>query len=340
MSRYGESTVSNMQSRYQKATANPEQIRQSLPRPLQARQRHQKAKRRGVVIILAFLLIPMLFILLYLSSDQLHDDDAFAAHTNRDTATDENTELASSLQTTETLGASNTAGSDEAGSSGQALTGESEIPPVEIIGTVYLTFDDGPDREITPEILDILLEEDVKATFFVLPNEGVEDIFRRIIDEEHEIGNHSFSHRYDLLYESNAGTFREDILKAQRFIYDNFGYITTSFRFPGGSMSWPKVLRSRLDVINELGYRHYDWLVDPEDWRIGRTSEDIVRETLEQTKNLGREHVIVLLHDYRNKHLTIEALPGIIKGLREMGYEFDIVRNYPAGLRTGFGSSS
>jgi len=321
-----------MQNKNQRTAANSRQAKQGVPKTQQAQPGHLKPKRRGVLIILAFLLVPMLFILLYLSSDQLHNDGAAAvdgslAHDNP-------------LQSTEVSETLSSAGSYNENPSEQAHASEPVDPPIEIIGTAYLTFDDGPDRGITPEVLDILLEEDVKATFFVLPNVGVEDIFRRIIDEGHEIGNHSFSHRYDLLYESNAGSFKEDILKARRFIYDNYGYTTTSFRFPGGSMSWPGVIRSRIDVINELGYRHYDWLVDPEDWRIGRTAEDIIKETLEQTKNLGREHTIILLHDYRNRDLTIEALPGIIKGLREMGYEFDIVRNYPAGLKTGFGAHS
>ena len=324
-----------MQSRYQRATANSGHAKQNLPQrrqEQQTQQRRQRKRRGGVAIILAFLLVPTLFILLYLSSDQLHDDGAAAASESAANNGSEPHE--------ETLGASSAAGSAAENSSEQLAADTPAEPPIEIIGTAYLTFDDGPDRGITPGILDILLEEDIRATFFVLPNEGVEDIFRRIIDEGHEIGNHSFSHDYDLLYERNASAFREDVLSARRFIFDNFGYTTTSFRFPGGSMSWSNVIRSRLDVINELGYRHFDWLVDSEDWRRGRTADDIIREVLDQTKALGREHIIVLMHDYRNSHETLEALPGVIKGLRELGYEFDVVSNYPTGLRTGFGSNS
>ena len=312
--------------------------KQAYQKSQKTHRSHQKTKIRGVAIVLAFLLVPMLFVLLYINSDRLPKDESAAVYTNSDAlATDDGTQSVDSQEVGEVLGSVSSFDLNEPDTAGQENTDQ---PGNEITGTAYLTFDDGPDRVITPAILDILLEEDVKATFFVLPNEGVDDIFMRIIDEGHELGNHSFSHDYPVLYESSPGAFKEDILKAQWFVLDNFGYTTTSFRFPGGSMSWPNVIRSRIDIINELGYRHYDWFVDPEDWRVGSTVDSIINETLEQTKALGKEHVIVLLHDYRNRDLTVEALPGIIRGLRDMGYDFDIVRNYPADQRTGYGSKS
>ena len=100
---------------------------------------------------------------------------------------------------------------------------------------------------------------------------------------------------------------------------------------------------SRHDVVKELGYRHIHWIVDPQDWRRSATASDITKNVLDQVKALGREqrdHIIILLHDYVYSQATLEALPGIIEGLRELDYEFDIVRNYPANLRTGWSSSS
>jgi len=200
----------------------------------------------------------------------------------------------------------------------------------EPVQVAYLTFDDGPVRSITPGILDILLEEDIRATFFVLPYQGVDDLYQRIIDEGHEIGNHSYSHVYERLYNRNASRFRDDVLRARNFIYDNFEYTTTSFRFPGGQQRAGNGLNARLEVIRELGYRHFHWHVDPDDWRTGRTAEEVRASVREQASNHvsnGREHVIILLHDRYQR--TLEALPGIISDLRDMGFEFDIVRNMP-----------
>ncbi|MCL2663160.1 MAG: polysaccharide deacetylase family protein [Oscillospiraceae bacterium] len=205
----------------------------------------------------------------------------------------------------------------------QAQTGE----PVRV---AYLTFDDGPDRDITPGILDILLEEDIRATFFVLPYQGLDDLYQRIIDEGHEIGNHSFSHVYERLYERDASRFRDDILRARNFIFDNFEYTTTSFRFPGGQQRAGNGLNARLEALREFGYRHFHWHVDPDDWRVGRTAAEVRASVREQATNHvrnDREHVIILMHDRYQR--TLDALPGIISDLRELGFEFDIVRNMP-----------
>jgi len=203
----------------------------------------------------------------------------------------------------------------------------------------YLTFDDGPERDITPYILDILLAEDIKATFFIIAqNQGVDDLFQRIIDEGHELGNHSYSHDYIRLYNRTVDDFRSNVRRAHDFIEENFGYTMTSFRFPGGIWEAGNGLISRIDAIRELGYRHYQWHVDSDDWRRNSTAEVIVNNVLNYTA--GREHVIILLHDNINGHETVEALPELIKGLREQGYTFSTVNNFPANRRTGLSNNS
>jgi len=203
---------------------------------------------------------------------------------------------------------------------------DSEEPVIQFSGTAYLTFDDGPHRTITPAILDILKEEGIKATFFMLPYTGNDDIFNRVLDEGHEIGNHSFSHDYDKLYGGSVGTFREDILRARRFVEDNYSYSSYSFRFPGGALNQSSSIRTpRIEVVRELGYRYFDWDIDPNDWRRGRTPEQVTSDVLGNTN--GKEHVIILLHDTYER--TLAALPDIISGLREQGYTFDILRNHP-----------
>jgi len=208
-------------------------------------------------------------------------------------------------------------------------------PRVNPVGTgvnvAYLTFDDGPSREITPGILDILAEEGINATFFVLPREGVDDIYRRIINEGHEIGNHSFSHNYTTLYRNNSNAFKEDILKASEFISSNFNYSMTTFRFPGGSMSWnSNEIDIRVGIIEELGYDYFDWHIDSGDahpQQADKSSQALTSIVLSNTNNI--EHVIILMHDSGNKDTSLEALPSIIQGLREQGYSFGILKNYP-----------
>jgi len=210
----------------------------------------------------------------------------------------------------------------------------SGIPRIEAVTGVkvaYLTFDDGPSKEITPGILDLLSKEGIKATFFVLPRNGVDDIYLRIIEEGHEIGNHSYSHNYTALYNRSDEDFREDIIQSREFISTNFDYNMTAFRFPGGSMSWKKdVIETRVGIIEELGYKYFDWHIDSGDAhprQADKSAETLASNVLDNTN--GIEHVIVLMHDSSNKDTSLEALPAIIRGLREQGYIFDLIRNYP-----------
>ena len=195
----------------------------------------------------------------------------------------------------------------------------------------YITIDDGPSRAITPGILDVLKQEGIKATFFVLPHSGVDDIYQRIIDEGHEIGNHSYSHVYTTLYEPDGiDAFSEDVSLAHAFIMDNFGYVMTSFRFPGGAMSRStEIITPRREILAGLGYRDFDWNVelgDSNPKQKDKSAEALTSNVLDKTRN--RQQLIVLMHDTKSKSTTLEALPFIITGLREQGYAFDVIRNY------------
>ena len=195
----------------------------------------------------------------------------------------------------------------------------------------YITIDDGPSREVTLGILDLLQKEGIKATFFVLPHSGCRDIYRRIIDEGHEIGNHSYSHNYSKLYNSKEiWLFEEDVLLAQEWMFDNFGYLTTSFRFPGGAMGRKEsIISPRREFLAEHGYRDFDWDVDTGDANTNlkdKSADTLSQRVLDNTRDRGQ--LIVLMHDTKSKETTLEALPMIIAGLREQGYSFDIMRNY------------
>ena len=283
------------------------------------RYKHQKSSRNiGFALILTFVLVPILFVVLYVRADHIYDENSPGTNpgSNLEVLGD-NDEQPGSSQPEDPISTDPT---DTSASDNQ------NEPVAQLTGTAYLTFDDGPHRTITPAILDILMEEEVVATFFMLPYSGADDIFRRVLDEGHEIGNHSYSHDYDKLYKGTLGEFREDIIRARRFVEDLLGYSTYSFRFPGGAMNQTREIRNpRIDAINELGYRHFDWDIDTDDWRRGTTPEDIVKTVLENTN--GKENVIILFHDTYER--TLRALPEVISGLKEQGYTFDVLRNYP-----------
>jgi peptidoglycan/xylan/chitin deacetylase (PgdA/CDA1 family) len=202
--------------------------------------------------------------------------------------------------------------------------------PETIHRVAYLTFDDGPVRGITCSILNILQQEGVPATFFILPKRDVDDIYWRIINEGHELGNHSSSHNYYRLYSSSIEYFVEDVKRAHAFILNNFDYEMTSFRFPGGPFGWPvSVFDERRVHLRNKGYREFVWDVDSNDWRmLVNNGPDLANKVLNLVRNLNdRNHVNILFHD-TNK-VTVSAVPYVIAGLREMGFSFDIVRNSP-----------
>ncbi|NLX63502.1 MAG: polysaccharide deacetylase family protein [Clostridiaceae bacterium] len=199
----------------------------------------------------------------------------------------------------------------------------------------YITIDDGPTRSVTPIVLDTLKKYGVKATFFVLPHNGVDDLYKRIIDEGHVIGNHSSSHDYNILYKKTVEDFKNDVLKARNFISQKFNYTTTLFRFPGGSGSWDKdVIKARVGVLANLGYRYFDWNSSMGDTATNLkkygTDEQIANilanNVLKNTK--GKDKLIILMHDSAGKKYSAMALPIVIEGLREQGYEFDVLTNY------------
>jgi len=205
-----------------------------------------------------------------------------------------------------------------------------QIRPPQPKKIAYLTFDDGPSRAVTPGILDVLAAEGILATFFVLSRRDVDDLFWRIINEGHEIGNHSATHNYSNLYNSGINAFYEDVMNAQNFLLERFDYQTNLYRFPGGSMGRdPEIVRQRKELLDEMGMLYYDWHIDSRDSHPNqhdRSAAAIAGNVLSTT--YGRDRVIILMHDSNGRGTTLEALPGIIAGLREQGYSFDLMSNY------------
>ena len=206
-----------------------------------------------------------------------------------------------------------------------AVQDEVDVADSEPRKVAYLTFDDGPSRAVTPGILDVLAKEDIKATFFVLPHRNVDDLFQRIIDEGHTLGNHSFTHNYTRLYRTTTDDFIDDIARMQIFLLEKFDYEATIFRFPGGSMSWGReAIARRKEILEEMGLLYYDWNIDSRDshpHQTDRSAATLSTHVLDSAQD--RDVIIVLMHDTGGKQSTLEALPRIISGLREQGFVFE-----------------
>lgn len=191
---------------------------------------------------------------------------------------------------------------------------------------VFLTFDDGPTKEVTPHILDILKEYNIKATFFVLGTyvKKNPEIIKRAYDEGHYIANHGYSHKYGTIYKS-ADTVLEEYTKTEEIIKDALNdesYSSHLFRFPGGSHGGPyeNIKKQARKKIKEEGIAYLDWSALTYD-AIGVNSKDKILENLKSTIN-GWKNVVVLMHDSADKQITYESLEDIIKYLKKEGYAF------------------
>lgn len=197
--------------------------------------------------------------------------------------------------------------------------------------TAYLTFDDGP-TALTPQVLDILKEQGVKATFFVVCKQdpALEAVMKRAYDEGHEIAVHSATHDYHKIYASKEA-FLADFQAAQEWIQRVTGSQepTLQYRFPGGSsiskkLAAPSVLNDILLEMKKKNAIHNDWNVSAGDAsKTVPTKEQLLARIIPEA--LKYNEPVILMHDaQRNVHLC-EALPEIISALRKEGYVFDTV---------------
>ncbi|MCZ8512514.1 polysaccharide deacetylase family protein [Paenibacillus filicis] len=195
-------------------------------------------------------------------------------------------------------------------------SGKSYVKPEQ--PTVYLTFDDGPSK-LTPKVLDILKEEGVKATFFVLGNqvEAYPRTAERIVKEGHAIGNHSYNHVYEQLY-SGFGNFWSQIRKTDGIISETTGIAPRLIRAPGGTAG--NFDSFYFYYLEQAGYEVVDWNVDSGDaTRPGVKAQEIIRAI--QNTPYRWEH-IVLMHDGTGHDESVKALPEVIRWFKEKGYAF------------------
>lgn len=196
---------------------------------------------------------------------------------------------------------------------------------------VFLTFDDGTSTTVTPQVLETLRKEDVKATFF-LTGQNIErggdkakELIKQEFNEGHAIANHSYSHDYNKLYPGrnlNLEAFNEDFKKNDELLQSILGkyFSTRVLRCPGGHMSWKGM--DQLDAyLDENNMASIDWNAlnaDAEGKK--KNAQELTEYAIKSAE--GKEMVVLLMHDTYGKEETAKALPEIIKYFKDNGYEF------------------
>lgn len=190
---------------------------------------------------------------------------------------------------------------------------------------LYLTFDDGPSSEVTPRVLDILKNHNVKATFFILNySDANREIVRRAINEGHTIAIHGYSHDYATIY-ANDEAFMQSVYKLHDKLLADFGYDARLVRFPGGSSntvscSYNKGIMTRLAArLKKEGFAYFDWNISSGDAGGNNIDRDKIYNNV--TKSLfGEGNNVVLMHDTNYKETTADALEDIIIYAKVNGY--------------------
>lgn len=196
------------------------------------------------------------------------------------------------------------------------LAGETDVHKV------YLTFEDGP-SENTAEILDVLKEKGVQATFFVTGQEGevAHELYRRIVEEGHTLGMHSYSNKYSTLYHSEDN-FKEDITKLGAYLLGITGVESIYYRFPGGSSNQITnvPMENLIHYLNQEGLVYYDWNVSSGDSAVNAyTADEIVANVINDVVKYKTS--VVLLHDAEDIAISAEALAQLIDALIAMDAE-------------------
>ncbi len=188
-------------------------------------------------------------------------------------------------------------------------------------GVIYLTFDDGPSAR-TDEVLKILEQEGIKATFFIVGRSGASNggRLRAIAGAGHTLAMHSWSHDYKKIYGS-VEDFLADMYEVFKLIRDETCVTPTYFRFPGGSTN-AQAYGIIEDIMAEMlrrGFVPCDWNMSAQD----ATSKPLpASEIISNVLSSSASRGVVLMHDSSARTTTVEALPGLISALRERGFTF------------------
>lgn len=202
------------------------------------------------------------------------------------------------------------------------ISDEENLAKANDIHKVYLTFEDGP-SEYTAEILDVLKEKDVQATFFVTAQEGEEagQLYKRIVEEGHTLGMHSYANNYSTLYESEEN-FREDITKLRAFLLGVSGVEPMYYRFMGGSSNQITnvPMENFIHYLNQEGLVYFDWNISLSDMLENDVATDEI--VAQVTKDVVKYKTsVVHMHDANDMAISADALMALIDALLTSGVE-------------------
>ncbi|MHC5201924.1 polysaccharide deacetylase family protein [Myroides sp. LJL119] len=180
--------------------------------------------------------------------------------------------------------------------------------------TIYLTFDDGPIPQVTPWVLKILKDFQVKATFFCIGDNVKKhpDIFKQIIAQGHTVGNHTFNHLNG--WETDLKTYLNNLEKCQEILEKDLSSTTKLFRPPYG-----KITRDQIKIIQKQGYQIIMWSNLTQDYNLNLTPKACLKKSIKQIKQGN----IIVFHDSikAQKNLTY-TLPRLLEYLLDQGYSF------------------
>lgn len=191
----------------------------------------------------------------------------------------------------------------------------------------YLTFDDGPSPNVTPKVLDILKEENVKASFFVIGKyvDSYPEITKRAYEEGHFIANHGYDHDSKVLYKSDD-SFIDEVRKTDLAISNAIGvenYSSHIFRFPTGYMSSHHKAQKKncLKLLTQMDYTYIDWNCLNND-SMKKYSKEQLLNNLKKTMK-GKDTLVILMHDTKFVSDSSTALKDSIEYIRSQGYTFE-----------------
>ena len=200
---------------------------------------------------------------------------------------------------------------------------------------IYLTFDDGPSYN-TEEILKILDDYDIKATFFVTAaNPGSYDQISEAYRKGHTIGLHTSTHNYDAIYAS-VDAYLNDLAVVSQLVEEKTGQVPKYIRFPGGSSNTVSerycqgIMHQLVDKVESMGYRYFDWNAEIGDATEDNGLESIISKGKAQAD--GIHDLMLLCHDGTGNENTVKALPVLIEYYQSLGYQFAPVDDQTPGF--------
>ena len=220
---------------------------------------------------------------------------------------------------------------DQAGNVGEATRVVNVLTDKTGAGVIYLTFDDGPSDTVTPQVLDILKDNGIEATFFICAyDEKTKPMLQREFDEGHTVAIHGYTHDYNIAYASPEA-YMENIKKVDDMLQADFGYKAFTTRFLGGSSNTVSekyctgIMSELVEMVPAAGYQYMDWNVTSLDANGNNIDSDKIYNSIIEGLNPSKPNV-VLMHDTNQKQTTVDQLQALIDYGKENGYSFEAIQ--------------